>query len=69
VVVRALTDTHLPKQEARLLYDDVTPPPTAEELEMRRLAALARPHRAAMHPPDKRERRALRRIKVLGAED
>jgi ribosome-associated heat shock protein Hsp15 len=69
VVVRTVTDRHLPKPEARLLYEDITPPPTLEELELRRLAALARPHRAAMRAPDKRERRALRRMKVFGSEN
>jgi ribosome-associated heat shock protein Hsp15 len=65
VVVRALADTHVAKAQARELYEDLTPPPTAEELEMRRIERLAR---AFMRPtaagaPDKRERRELRRMK------
>jgi hypothetical protein len=51
------------KADARALYEDLTPQPTPEEIEMRRLERM---YRAAMTPPrapDKRERRALRRIK------
>ena len=67
VVVRALADRHVAKAEARELYEDLTPPPTAEEIETRR---AERAYRAAMTPPrapDKRQRRALRRMK--GRED
>jgi ribosome-associated heat shock protein Hsp15 len=63
VVVRAVAERHRPKAEARALYDDLTPQPTPEEIEMRRLERM---YRAAITPPrapDKRERRALRRIK------
>src|SRR5687768_4872517 len=34
VVVRGLADTHVSKAVARELYEDRTPPPTAEEVEM-----------------------------------
>ena len=37
VVVKALAEQHLPKAEARPLYEDVTPPPTPEELAVREL--------------------------------
>src|SRR5262245_46180473 len=37
IVVRALADQHVAKAEARTLYEDRTPPPTAEEIEMRRM--------------------------------
>lgn len=65
VVVRALAEQHIPKAEARKLYEDITPKPTAEEAEMLRLARLARPHvrAAGAGSPDKRERRELRRMK------
>jgi ribosome-associated heat shock protein Hsp15 len=61
LVVRTVTDTNLPKAEARLLYEDVTPAPTAQEIEQRRLERI---YRAAMstRSPDKRERRQLRKI-------
>jgi ribosome-associated heat shock protein Hsp15 len=63
VVVRALTDRHLAKAEARRLFEDLTPAPTAEEVEARRLERI---YRAAVTPtnaPDKRERRTLRRLR------
>jgi ribosome-associated heat shock protein Hsp15 len=63
IVVRGLADRHVAKAEARRLYEDLTPAPTPEEIEMRR---MERAFRAAMTPPrapDKRQRRALRRIK------
>jgi ribosome-associated heat shock protein Hsp15 len=64
VRVARLADKHLPKAEARTLYDDLTPQPTAEEIEMRRLARLARPFiRTAPGAPDRRERRAIRKLK------
>jgi ribosome-associated heat shock protein Hsp15 len=67
IVVRALAEKHIPKAEARELYTDLTPPPTAEEIEARRLARLARPFiRTSTGAPDKRERRAIRRFKERG---
>jgi ribosome-associated heat shock protein Hsp15 len=65
VVVKALADQHIPKADARKLYQDITPEPSPEEAEMLRLARLARPFvRAAQAgSPDKRERRELRRMK------
>jgi ribosome-associated heat shock protein Hsp15 len=65
VVVRGLSERHVARAEARGLYEDLTPPPTPEEVEARRLARLARPflRPAGSGAPDKRERRALRRLK------
>lgn len=65
VVVRELAEHHIEKARARALYDDVTPAPTAEEIEARRLSRLVRPfvRPAGAGAPDKRERRALRRLK------
>jgi ribosome-associated heat shock protein Hsp15 len=63
VVVRALADRHVPKAEARELYEDRTPKPTEEEIEMRRLTRLARAFAPPPVTPDKRERRRLRRLK------
>lgn len=63
LVVRALADRHVSRAEARELYEDLTPPPTPEEIEARRLERM---YRAAITPPrapDKRQRRALRRLK------
>ncbi|HTK28142.1 MAG TPA: RNA-binding S4 domain-containing protein [Vicinamibacterales bacterium] len=61
--VRGVTDRHIVKASARELYEDLTPPPSPEEIEVRR---VERAVRAAMTPPrapDRRERRALRRLK------
>lgn len=63
VVVKALADTHIAKAAARALYDDETPPPTAEEVAMRRLERVFRATMAPKQRPDKRERRMLRGLK------
>ncbi len=74
VAIRVLTERHLPKAQARELFRDLTPPPSAEEIELRRLTRLwgrtARPRRAGSRgrpdktdKPDKRQRRLLRRLK------
>ncbi len=65
VVVYAVADTHIARTEARALYEDMTPPPTPEEIELRKMARLARPfvRPASAGSPDKRERRQLRRLK------
>jgi len=63
LVVRVLADHHVAKTEARKLYEDRTPAPTPEEIEARRQERI---YRAAVTPPkapDKRERRALRRLR------
>ena len=65
VVVQALAEQHLPKAEARLLYEDMTPPPTPEELAVRELERHFWKARAQPAPgaPDRRERRRIRREK------
>ena len=65
VVVKALAEHHVAKADAKLLYEDLTPKPTPEELELRRIARLAAPfvRPASAGAPDRRERRALRRLK------
>jgi ribosome-associated heat shock protein Hsp15 len=63
ITVVAVTDKHLARAEARLLYADRTPRPTPEEIETRRLERL---YRAAATPPSRPERnlrRTLRRLK------
>ena len=42
VIVRIVLDQHVKKAEARVLFDDVTPKPTAEEIEMRRIERVYR---------------------------
>jgi len=65
VIVKALAAQHVPKAEARLLYEDVTPPPTPEEAAMRELERHFWKARRATAPraPDRRERRQIRRVK------
>ena len=63
VVVRGLADRHIAKAEARELYEDRTPKPTEEEIEMRRIERLTRAFKRSAPTPDSREKRRLRRIK------
>jgi len=62
LVVRGLATRSIAKAEARKLYEDVTPPPTPEELEVRRLERMLAPSRTAGRP-DRNERREGRRRK------
>jgi ribosome-associated heat shock protein Hsp15 len=62
LVVRAVADRSIPKAQARELYEDVTPPPSPEEIEARRLERIFAPVRAPGRP-DRRERREGRRRK------
>jgi ribosome-associated heat shock protein Hsp15 len=67
IVIRGLEDHHIARADARNLYEDRTPAPTPEEIEMRKIERM---HRAAMTPPrapDKRARRAIRKLKEGGS--
>jgi ribosome-associated heat shock protein Hsp15 len=68
IVVRGIAEKHVAKAEARLLYEDVTPKPSPEEVELRRMARMAAPFTrpASAGAPDKRERRELRKLKGRG---
>ena len=63
VVVRILIDQHVKKSEARALYDDVTPKPSPEEVEMRRAERVFRAAQRAAGTPDRNRRREIRRAK------
>jgi ribosome-associated heat shock protein Hsp15 len=65
VVVRAFAQRHVAKAMARALYEDRTPPPTPEQLEVLRLRR-AFGVRAPSGPVGTRERRAARRLKERG---
>lgn len=68
VIVKGIAEQHLAKARARELYEDVTPPPSAEEqalIDLMRLAGPRRQPRPAA-TPDRRERRRLRREKEGG---
>jgi ribosome-associated heat shock protein Hsp15 len=63
IVVKGVAEKHVSKADAKLLYEDKTPVPTQDEIELRRLERMCR---AAVTPPttpDKRARRALRKMK------
>lgn len=64
--VLGVSDRHVAKAEARQLYEDLTPAPTPEEVEQRKVERM---YRAAITPPrapDKRDRRVLRKMKERG---
>jgi ribosome-associated heat shock protein Hsp15 len=65
VIVREAAETHVARARARGLYEDVTPPPSEEELELRRLERFAPP--PAPPPgsgrPEKRDRRRIERLR------
>ena len=63
VIVRILIESHVKKSEARALYDDVTPKPSPEEIEMRRAERVFRAAQKAAGTPDRNRRREIRRAK------
>jgi ribosome-associated heat shock protein Hsp15 len=63
VIVRILIAQHVRKGQAKALYDDVTPVPTAAEVEMRRMDRAYRAAAEAAGTPDRRRRREIRRFK------
>ncbi len=62
VVVRGVIEAHVKKSDARTLYEDLTPRPTSDEIEMRRMDRAYRAAAAAAGT-DKRRRREIRRHK------
>jgi ribosome-associated heat shock protein Hsp15 len=62
VVVKGLAERSVSKADARLLYEDLTPPLSPEEIEMRRMERIYRAQMTPPKAPDKRQRRALRRL-------
>ena len=63
VTVTGLAERHLPKAEARALYNDTTPPLSEDERAMRRIERIYRAGMQRTHAPDKRERREIRKFK------
>jgi hypothetical protein len=63
VAVKGLAEKSMPKAEARLLYEDRTPPPSPEEVEARRIERIFRAINPAPRTPDKRDRRLIRKLK------
>jgi ribosome-associated heat shock protein Hsp15 len=63
VIVRGFAARHVARAEARALYEDLTPPPTPDEIELRKVERMYRTATTPPRAPDKRQRRALRKIK------
>lgn len=63
ILVQGVTDRHVPRAEARTLYEDRTPPLSPEEMAVRRVERLYRAASRSSGTPDRRERRELRRLK------
>jgi ribosome-associated heat shock protein Hsp15 len=63
IAVRGVADRHMAKADAKALYEDLTPPPSAEEIEQRRLERMYRAAATPPRSPDKRARRALRHLR------
>jgi ribosome-associated heat shock protein Hsp15 len=62
LVVLGVADAHLAKADARQLYDDRTPAPTPEELELRRIERIYRATTLTKARPTRDDRRARRRL-------
>ena len=63
LTVAGLAERHRPKADARQLYHDTTPPLPDEEKALRKLERI---YQAGLQPsraPDKRERRAIHKLK------
>jgi ribosome-associated heat shock protein Hsp15 len=63
VTVRALAEHSVPRTAARALYEDHTPAPSPDEVALRRAERVFRAAQAAAGAPDKRQRRAIRRVR------
>ena len=63
VTILAVAERSIPKAEARGLYDDHTPKPTEEEIAARRAERVFRAAQTAAGRPDKRQRRAVRKLR------
>jgi ribosome-associated heat shock protein Hsp15 len=63
IIARIVIDEHVKKSEARVLFDDVTPKPTPEEMEMRRMERVYRAANRATGTPDRNRRRQIRKAR------
>ncbi|HQQ78846.1 MAG TPA: S4 domain-containing protein [Thermoanaerobaculia bacterium] len=62
-VVKGLAERHVKKSDARALFEETTPPPSAEVLEARRLERMFAPKDAGGARPTKKERRQRERTR------
>ena len=63
VTILALAERSIARAEARLLYEDHTPKPSEEEIAARRAERVFRAAAVAAGRPDKRQRRAVRKLR------
>lgn len=63
VTILGLAERSIPRAEARLLYEDHTPRPSEDEIAARRAERVFRAAAAAAGRPDKRQRRAVRKLR------
>jgi ribosome-associated heat shock protein Hsp15 len=63
IKVVALAERHVARADARRLYEDLTPAPSLEEIEARKIERIYRAAMRPPRPPDKRQRRAMRKLK------
>jgi ribosome-associated heat shock protein Hsp15 len=63
VKVVAVLDRHVPKAKAREAYEDLTPPPSEETLEHRKMDRMLKKMWTPEGRPEKGDRRKLRKIK------
>lgn len=63
VKVLAVLDRNVPKAQARESYEDLTPPPTEETLEHRKMDRMLKQMWTPGTKPEKGDRKKLRRLK------
>jgi ribosome-associated heat shock protein Hsp15 len=63
VTIRGVEERSMPKADARLLYEDHTPRPSDQDVAQRRAERIFRAAHAAAGRPDKRQRRAISRLR------
>jgi ribosome-associated heat shock protein Hsp15 len=63
VVILGVAERSIPKADARALYDDRTPQPSPDEIASRRAEHVFRAAQAAAGRPDKRQRRAVHKLR------
>lgn len=59
LLVRVVSETHLPRREARTLYEDITPSSSPQELAARFFVSAPK----GMGRPEKKARRALEKLR------
>jgi ribosome-associated heat shock protein Hsp15 len=63
VTIRGLAERSIPKADARQLYEDRTPLPSPDEIATRRAERVFRAAQIAAGRPDKRQRRAVQKLR------